>query len=143
MDKWLDRYFDLANHVAQWSKDPTTKVGAVIVGHDKREIAVGFNGFPSGVKDTDDRLNSKPMKYIFTQHAERNVLDNALFNVTGATLIATKFPCSECAKSIISRKIAKVVSPAPEGERWVADSYFSKLMFEEAGVSWEEKTSLE
>lgn len=138
MDKWIKRYFELAKHVASWSKDPTTQVGSVIVGQDKREIAVGFNGFPSGVEDCDHRLHHKGMKYIFTQHAERNVLDNALFNTKGATLIATKFPCSECAKSIISRKIAKVYSPQPEGEKWKQDSEFSKIMFHEAGVLWEE-----
>ena len=134
-DKWLDRYFELAKHVSQWSKDPSTKVGAVIVGQDKREIAVGFNGFPHGVEDHDYRLQNKHLKYIFTQHAERNVLDNALFDVTGATIIATKFPCSDCAKSIISKKIAKVISPAPEGEKWEQDAEFSKTMFQEAGVS--------
>lgn len=137
-DKWTKRFYELAEHVAMWSKDPTTKVGAVIVGKDKREVAVGYNGFPPGVQDLETRLVNRPLKYVFTQHAERNVLDNCLFSTDGATLYATKFPCSECAKSIISRKIAKVVSPKAEGDKWTKDADFSKIMFSEAGVIWEE-----
>jgi len=134
LDKWSQRYFDLAKHVSQWSKDPSTKVGAVIVGESKKEISIGYNGFPPGVEDLEHRLHHKGLKYHFTQHAERNVLDNTLFKTKGATLIATKFPCSECAKSIISRGIAKVIAPAPEGEKWELDAEYSEIMFHEAGV---------
>lgn len=134
-DKWLQRYFDLANHVAQWSKD-ATKVGAVIVGKDKREISVGYNGFPAGIEDTDERLMNKDLKYKFTQHAEQNCLDNTLFDTRGATLVVTMFPCSNCAKSIVSKKIACVVCPPPlDREPWCDDAEFSKVMFAEAGVS--------
>ena len=30
LDKWDQRFMDLANFVAAWSKDPSTQVGAVI-----------------------------------------------------------------------------------------------------------------
>src|SRR5688572_8065873 len=111
MTNWGRRYMDLARHVAGWSKDPSTKVGAVAVGKSRHnhDIVVGYNGFPRGIADTEDRLNDRQTKYKLIQHAERNVLDNARFDLSGATLYVTLHPCSECAKSIVSRGIAKVV----------------------------------
>ena len=61
MDKWQKRFFDLAQLVATWSKDPSSQVGAVIVDDKKRIVSVGFNGLPIGVADTDgpqDDLNA-------------------------------------------------------------------------------------
>lgn len=108
---WTRRYFDLARHVAAWSKDPSTKVGAVVVGADRRHIAVGYNGFPPGVQDIPERYKDKPTKYLFTQHAERNALDNAPFSCVGGTLTTTMFPCVECAKSMVAKGIARLITP--------------------------------
>ena len=130
----------LFRSVSSWSKDPSTKVGAVIVGKDKSEVAVGYNGFPPGVEDLWERLHNRPVKYRFTQHAERNVLDNARFDVQGGTLYVTMFPCSECAKSIVSKGIKRVICPCPpDREPWAEDSLYSKIMFCEAGVDLKEK----
>ena len=49
--KWDKRFLELAKLVGSWSKDPSTKVGAVIVDCNNRIISVGYNGFPKGVKD--------------------------------------------------------------------------------------------
>lgn len=134
-ERWVRRYVDLARHVAQWSKDPSTKVGAVIVGQNRRDIVLGFNGFPPGLRDTEERLNDRAVKHLYTQHAERNAIDNARFDCTGGTLVTTLFPCEECAKSIISRGIARVVTIGfPEAEPWRTKSQLSASMFEEAGV---------
>src|SRR5271169_4441773 len=111
--KWVARWFALAEHVATWSKDPCTKVGAVIVGRSRRQVALGYNGFPEGIADTEERLHDKETKLRLTLHAERNALDNAAFNLRGATLICTMFPCLECAKSIVGKGIERVVAPAP------------------------------
>lgn len=133
--KWDRRFMDLARHVADWSKDPSTKCGAVIVGRDSRQIALGYNGFPRGIKD-DDRLNDRQMKYRLIMHAERNALDNATFDMTGATIYCTH-PCIECAKSIISRRIARIVCPPLppiEAGRWTAEIPEAAAMLREAGV---------
>lgn len=37
MDKWDQRFLELAKVVSTWSKDPSTKTGAVIVRPDKTE----------------------------------------------------------------------------------------------------------
>lgn len=134
-DKWLNRYFDLAWHVADWSKDPHTKVGAVLVGADRRDMAFGYNGFPPGIVDTKERLENRELKRIFTQHAERNCIDNARFDTHGATLVVTMFPCSECAKSVITKGITCVVCPPPVNrEPWASDARHSELLLSEANV---------
>jgi len=132
---WDDRFMELAAHVAGWSKDPSTKVGAVLVGTCRRNIAVGYNGFPSGVVDTVARLEDRETRHALTQHAERNVLDNANFDVRGATMYTTFFPCSRCAASMVSKEIYRVVCPPPsDREPWASDSRWTRIMFEDAGI---------
>lgn len=138
--RWDQRFLELARHVAGWSKDPSTKVGAVIVGRDKREVALGYNGFPPGVPDYEGWLRDREVKYRLTQHAERNVLDNARFDLRGATVYVTMFPCSECAKSIVSKGIARVVCPPPvDRDPWSEDAGWTRILFREAGVILDEK----
>lgn len=135
---WTTRYMALARFWADsCSKDPSTKVGAVLVGKDRRDIALGYNGFPPGIEDTPERLDNRAIKYRLVQHAERNVLDNARFDTEGATLYVTLFPCCECAKSIISKGIKRVVAPSfGLGEaRWYETMAASQAILEEAGVS--------
>lgn len=109
---WDRRYMELAWFWSQNSKDPSTKVGAVIVGDDKRLVCMGYNGFPPGIRD-DERLMKRETKYPLMMHAERNVLDNCQFDTKGATLYATLAPCAQCALSIISKGVRKVVCPPP------------------------------
>jgi dCMP deaminase len=133
--KWDLRYLNLAQEIAGWSKDPSSKVGTVIVGRDRRKIALGYNGFPPGIAD-DHRLEDRDAKYILVQHAERNALDNAEFDVRGGTLVTTKHPCHECAKSIVSRGIARVVCPPNDMSRepWASSGKGAAAIFKEAGV---------
>lgn len=109
LDKWDLRFMDLALHVADWSKDPSTRVGSVIVAPDRRVLSLGYNGFPRGVNDLEERLNDRPTKYAFVSHAERNALDNVETSMRGCTLYATLQPCAECTKSIIQKGITRVV----------------------------------
>lgn len=135
-DKWDERFMDLADHVASWSKDPRTKVGSVIVDHKKRVVSMGYNGFPRGVCDHEDRYHDRPTKHLLVSHAERNALDNAPLSVEGCTLYCTLEPCVDCAKGIIQKGIARVVTKAHDRE----DTFHwkeARMMFEEAGVSIE------
>ena len=134
MSKWCGRFMELAEHVAQWSKDPSTKVGCVIVDKQNRVVSLGFNGFPRGVRDHDLRYMDKETKYLFVAHAERNALDNALLSVEGCTLYSPLLPCNECAKSIIQKGIKKVVSYVPEDDRPHLNWEITKKMFKEAEV---------
>lgn len=135
MSNWDNRFFELANHVAGWSKDPSTKVGAVIVNNDRQVLGLGYNGFPRGVEDHKPRYEDRATKLLFVAHAERNALDNAA-DVRGATLYSTLYPCTECAKGIIQRGIKRVVTTRPfdEGKTQRFNFGVSEVMFNEAGV---------
>lgn len=135
--KWDRRFMDLALHVAQWSKDPSTKVGAVIVRPDRRIVSVGYNGFPTGVCDHEERYAERAVKYKFVSHAERNALDNVTQDVTGCTLYSTLQPCSECAKSIIQKGISEVVTIIDDSRKELLDEFmnYSYIMFKEAHVN--------
>lgn len=137
---WDVRFLRLAQHVAGWSKDPSTKVGAVIVGDRNRIVSIGYNGFPRGIIDHPHRLNDRPTKYKLIAHAERNAMDNAETCLVGCTLYATLVPCSECAKSIIQRGIIRIVAPKMDMDKermrtWYEDFKVSAIMFAEGGVS--------
>ena len=134
MSKWSMRFMELAEHVAQWSKDPSTQVGCVIVDQQNRVVSLGFNGFPRGVKDIATRYENKDVKYLFVAHAERNALDNAPLSVEGCTLYSPLLPCNECAKSIIQKGIKKVVSYEPDEDRPHLHWEITKKMFQEAEV---------
>ena len=69
-DKWDIRFIGLAKHVSQWSKDPSTQVGAVIVDQKHRVISLGFNGFARGVRDLAERLENREMKYDMIIHLD-------------------------------------------------------------------------
>ena len=138
MSKWSDRFLALAEHVAEWSYDPSTKVGAVIVDAKNRVVSIGYNGFPRGVKDLAERYNDREQKLLFICHAERNALDNAQHSVEGCTMYIPLLPCNECAKSIIQSGIIKVVTYKPTREdRFNWD--ITRQMFREAGVNLYEK----
>lgn len=136
MTDWNQRFMDLAHHVAGWSKDPSTRVGAVIVNDKKQVLSLGYNGFPRGVHDCAERYNDRSTKLQFVAHAERNALDNAYIDVDGATLYSTLYPCSECAKGIIQRGIRQVVTSKDwhdsHADRFRFD--VTQQMFEEADV---------
>lgn len=134
MSKWSTRFMALAEHVATWSKDPSTQVGCVIVDKQNRVVSLGFNGFPRGVKDDALRYVDRDTKLLFVAHAERNALDNAPLSVEGCTLYSPLMPCNECAKSIIQKGIKKVVSYEPAEDKPHFHWEITKKMFYEAGV---------
>lgn len=125
---------DLAAHVASWSKDPSTQVGAVIVNDDKQILGVGYNGFPRRVFDGDSRYNNKQSKYWFVSHAERNALDNTFTSTKGATLYSTLCPCNECTKGIIQKGIKRVVTTKPDFSKAYLNYNVTITMFVESGV---------
>jgi len=138
-DKWTGRFIALAEHIAGWSKDPSTKVGAVLVSPDRSRIVHGYNGFPRGVGDAEERYNNRDQKYKLTVHAELNAILNAGERLTGWTLYVTPLPpCNECAKAIIQAGIKTVVFQAdaldPRLDAWREPWTVSMKMFDEAGV---------
>ncbi|PCJ96736.1 MAG: CMP deaminase [Hyphomicrobiales bacterium] len=140
-DKWDIRFLDLAKHISLWSKDPSTKIGAVIVDDERHILSTGYNGFPKGVRDKPQRLENREEKYKFVVHAEMNCIYNASLHgisLKNSTLYIHGLPaCHECAKGIIQAGIKRVVMSTLNdniSEKW-ADSYaISATMFREADV---------
>ena len=138
IDKWDHRFFSLAAFIADWSKDPSTKVGCVVVDPSTRRIvSTGFNGFPVGVDDSEARLENRKLKYEMVVHAEQNALVFAGTQASGCTLYVTPLPpCARCAVVIIQAQIKRVVCPQPDLSRepWATQSRLAEEMFEEANV---------
>lgn len=137
--KWDLRFLELASHISYWSKDPSTKVGAVITNEKNHILSIGYNGFPRSVEDFSERYSDRNTKLKFVCHAERNALDNAYSDISDCTLYVTLMPCNECAKSIIQRGIKRVVCYVPDPERDGTSFNWdvTKVMFEEAGIQFD------
>lgn len=139
LTKWDKRYLAIAKEISEWSKDSSTKVGAVTVGAKKQILSQGYNGFPRGVEDARYRYEHKDTKYSLIVHAEANALYNASYS--GICLDNAKIyiyglpPCPECTKGIIQVGIKKVVIARCKKSDW--DEKFetiSKVMLDEAGI---------
>lgn len=133
------KFLKLAQAVADiFSKDPSTRVGAVAVGAAKNQVAVGYNGLPPGLTDTDARLHDRYWKLALTLHAEENALANATFAVH--TLYVTHHPCSGCALRILAarsvRRIVYTINPEMEA-RWAPSFAAARDLLQEAGVQIE------
>lgn len=133
---WSARFLALAQHVSAWSKDPSTKVGAVIVRPDRTIAAVGYNGFPRGTADSDELYADRPTKYVRTVHAEVNAILSAKEPLQGCSLFVFPLhPCASCAGIIIQSGIKHVVAyVGDEPERWAENFKHASELFAEAGV---------
>ena len=141
MNKWDRRFLDMARLVAGWSKDPSTKVGAVIADPHNRVVSVGYNGFPRGVPDDEAQLADRDMRLSLTLHAERNAILFARRDLTGCTLYCTHHPCASCAAEIIQAGIGRVVWLPQEGgfaTRWALDFPRARMAFRGADVQFEQ-----
>jgi dCMP deaminase len=132
-EKWDRRFMEMAKLVASWSKDPSSKVGAVIT-RGKFVVSVGFNGFPQGVIDSDERLTNRELKYPMILHAEINAILSARQDVRGCTIYVTPYmPCPQCAAVIVQSGIARIVYTPSDNEKW-GKPVLSTSQFSEAGV---------
>jgi len=154
MNKWDKHFLDMCLFVAAKSKDPSTQVGAVIVGPDNEVRGTGYNGFSRGIKDTPERLNNRDLKIKLVVHAEMNAILAAArvgIQIKDCTLYVWARdvktgqtwggpPCIRCAVELIQAGIAEVRAPIPLGipERWVADLNAARELLLEAGVKYVE-----
>lgn len=152
--RWDRHFLKRCLLASEMSRDPSTAVGAVIVGPDKAQRSDGFNGFARGVKDTPERYADRELKLKLVVHAERNALLNALLagtQVAGGTIyVAARdvrsgtiwggAPCTHCLIELIQAGIKHVVTyPAINiPDRWKADLEFSKSILFEAGLTYRE-----
>ena len=140
MSNWDNRWLQLSDLVASWSKDKSIGVGAVIVNDRNVVVGLGWNGFPRGIDDEVGIRHTRPLKYKWTEHAERNAIYNAAAEghpLKGCTIYYnTMFSCSDCARAIIQSGIKKIVCREPDWKnpRWAEDFQLSKEMLDEAKI---------
>jgi dCMP deaminase len=135
------KYFDLVKFMADtFSKDPHKKVGCLLLAPESLQIlSMGYNGFPRGVDETPAERWSRPTKYYYVEHSERNCLYNACrsgVNTNGSIAVTTLYPCSDCCRALIQSGIKTIITTTPDfsHERWGEDFKYSRIMFEEAHV---------
>lgn len=142
--KWHIRFLELAKHISTWSKDPSTKVGAVIVDPETKQIVgTGYNGFPRGVDDSEERYADRETKYKLVVHAELNAILNANKFVRGCDIYV--YPtmmipnsCPECCKAIAQSGIKRLFGFTPTEEasrhtKWKDLEKYSKIIQMENG----------
>lgn len=138
LTRWENRWIAAAAENASFSKDPSTKVGVVIVGPcGKRRVSEGYNGMPKKICDHTERLENRGFKYPATIHAELNAILFARKDLRFHQLFTTAPPCSACAMAIIQVGITKVVWSYPtQGlwKRWKNEIIFGRALMEEAEI---------
>ncbi len=142
INKWDARWLEIAGVVSTWSKDPSTKIGAIAV-KDKRLVSTGYNGFPRGIQDYDDRWNNREEKYKYVVHAEMNCIYNANYHnqsLKGSTMYIVGLPvCHECAKGIIQAGVVRVVAEFKDAPlKWARSTEITEKMFKEAGIIYDQ-----
>lgn len=136
---WDGRFMRLACEIAEWSKDRSRKVGCVIVGQKNEVRSVGYNGFPRGVDDSKAYRHERPMKYKWTEHAERNAIYNAArigVSLDGCRMYLPWYPCMDCARAIVQSGISELICAPPDSNdpQWAQDFGEVPFLLEEAGV---------
>lgn len=140
--KWTGRFLFLAKSISSWSKDPSTKAGAVIMTVSGEPVSFGYNGIPKKITDSEVLYKDRDTKLMVVEHAERNAIYQANRNLSGCVIYVTHYPCTGCARAIIQSGITTVVvdqeqtigSGSDYTTRWNNEIEMSKWMFEQAGV---------
>lgn len=133
---WDQYFIALAKISGMRSKDPNTKVGAVLVNDANRVIGLGYNGMPKGNDDDftwkrdGDKLNNK---YAYVVHAEMNAILNAIKYVENSRLYVSLFPCSNCAKFVVQAGVKEIVY---EDDKYAEtdDDKIAKQIFNKSNV---------
>lgn len=136
---WDELFMRHVYLIASKSKDPRTKVGAVLV-KDNVVVSEGYNGFARGVRDYKERYDDRELKYKFVVHAELNTVLNAAGlgrSVSNTTCYTQEVPCHECTKALIQAGVTKIIVhdgwPC-HGGPWKESVKISHQMLREAGI---------
>jgi dCMP deaminase len=140
-DVWDKRFLSMARLVSSWSKDPSTKVGAVIVTPENVVVSIGYNGFAQAMPDVEKHYADREAKYSRIVHSETNAIVLARGDVRNHTLYVTLPPCDRCAVTIIQAGIVRVVCPelitGDAEQRWKEAFEKAGQYFKESGVAFE------
>jgi dCMP deaminase len=144
MDYWHEFFFDMARLMSSRSKDPSTRVGCVIVDSSRNVLSTGYNGFPRKVDDSLDRYKDRSLKYEMIVHAEMNAICNATrssVSLLDSIVYTTYPPCSRCAAHLIQVGIAEInwlsvpsTSIRLVRKDWLKSCRIAIDMFNEVGI---------
>ncbi len=107
--EWDEYFMEIAEVVASRSKDPSSKMGCVIVDENKRVVSLGYNGMLQGADESKMTLSERPMKYYFAIHSEMNALIFAKRDLTGCTVYNRVATCENCLKYCLQAGITRFV----------------------------------
>lgn len=107
--EWDHYFMKIAETVATKSKDPSSKMGCVIVDDNKRVVSLGYNGMLQGADESKMTLSERPMKYYFAIHSEMNALIFARRDLTGCTVYNKVATCENCLKYCLQAGIKRFV----------------------------------
>ena len=141
---WDEIFLRKCYLIATKSKDPRTKIGAILV-KDNHQIAEGYNGLCVGVNDSKERIENRQSKYIWVEHAERNCCFMAAkfgISTLGTSLYCQGIPCVDCTRALIQSGVKNIcyhkefqdIINKMDSE-WVPLLKYSKIMFRESAVS--------
>lgn len=135
---WDEYFLGMAFYAASASKDPSTHVGAVAISPAKAVLETGYNGIPRGVFDLPERM-ARPAKYLWTAHAEENLVAHAARKVLlGSTVYVTHMCCSACARMLINAGVKKIVVGGGATSMPAEQFEVARRMLAEAGVALEQ-----
>ncbi|MBR3131905.1 hypothetical protein IKG33_00620 [Candidatus Saccharibacteria bacterium] len=106
---WDEYFMKIAETVALKSKDPSSKMGCVIVDQNKRVVSLGYNGLIQGSDESKMTLSERPMKYYFSIHSEMNAVIFAHQDLTGCTIYNKTATCENCLKYCLQAGIKRFV----------------------------------
>ena len=104
---WNQYFIGLARIISLRSHDLQTQHGCVITDANHRILGVGYNGFPKGLDDKK-LPNTRPDKYPWMIHAERNALSNCVIRPDNGIAYVTGQCCNDCIMALWQEGITKV-----------------------------------
>lgn len=134
--RWKNHFMRMCMLVSEMSKDPSTKVGSVIVRPNRTICSTGYNGFPIGCNDDPEMYENREVKLQRIIHAEMNALCHSDESVRGYTLFSWPMPpCTRCMPHIIQQGITRLVVPSiTPTDRWYSSASYATVMAIEAGL---------
>lgn len=127
-DSWPSYYIGLAHIVSQKSHDIQTQHGCVITDQKHRVISLGYNGFPRGIDDSV-LPNTRPDKYPWMIHAERNALANCVVRPDNGIAYVTGQCCNDCIMALWQEGVTSVYMHDRHGSHLIDDE--AKKIFDQ------------
>ena len=144
--EWDDYFLGIAKVVAQRSHDAETQHGCVITDVNHRILGLGYNGFPRGMDDSS-MPTTRPEKYPWMIHAERNALSNCLIRPDKGIAYVTGQCCNDCIMALWQEGVETVVMAKNHGTHLFDEEaknrfdFFIKnsgmeIFYRDADLSW-------